>query len=369
MSDLYRDGCSIVRVTSPVRHPSTLDATPAMEPPSCRIQRWIGDPHSNPIAIRDSDELKARQEYDHHAEVDWELEEFEREMALRFVMRDLELVLEEHRSRTHTYGRLPEPNACSDVTQPKQTLQPWLRPQSSSATIQPSSPQPQPLSPATSSNPSIPRTPTLSCPAPPPTSPAIREHARSGSLPGRPTHRSSPSVLSLTSHFSSCTSSTSHTGDTDPETSTGLEAPPNGSVRSLVSHLGQKIRHGLVPPPVPTHLPRPKTATPLSIVDLVPPGSAKKKRRVSVPASIGPKKRRLVVRGVRMDDNHAVEGIRRWACRLGEVSRLCRAQDGAIWIEFRDRRVAENVCCLQAQVQIPHVGSVTLDWAEGRQPG
>lgn len=70
-----------------------------------------------------------------------------------------------------------------------------------------------------------------------------------------------------------------------------------------------------------------------------------------------------------MDDEFGVDGVRRWASvsffgsfvlvlaltrgavqGLGEVSRMCRTQDGTIWIEFRDKRVAESVrlergCC------------------------
>jgi len=95
----------------------------------------------------------------------------------------------------------------------------------------------------------------------------------------------------------------------------------------------------------------------------------KRKRRISVPATFAMKKRRLVVRGVAVDDLLAVEGVRRWASGLGELKRICRAPDGTLWIEFRDRKVAENVCVITAQVYIPHVGRVVLDWAEGRRPG
>ena len=49
------------------------------------------------------------------------------------------------------------------------------------------------------------------------------------------------------------------------------------------------------------------------VTEIPPPGGTAKRRRVSVPVVLGPKRRRLVVRGIKMDDDYAVEGVRRWA--------------------------------------------------------
>lgn len=52
------------------------------------IQRWIGSSSTQPIS-ENSDAKPKRM----NAQVDWEVEEFERDLALRFATRDLSLQL------------------------------------------------------------------------------------------------------------------------------------------------------------------------------------------------------------------------------------------------------------------------------------
>ncbi|KAF8530796.1 hypothetical protein JB92DRAFT_2856493 [Gautieria morchelliformis] len=360
-----------------------------MESPSYRIQRWIGHHFSYPSSMSpkpcDSVEARTRRQHEHFAEVDWELEEFEREMALRFVTRDLQLGLEERRGRNPPSR--PQPDSSFDTNtvsragpDPRgRSMTRRLRTQSSAATLQQLTlPRPAPsssqLSPVQSSFPHTPRTSSFSSAAPPTTAELSPRSAPSDALLRlfRPaaTHRHSSSVLSLSSHFSSCTSSASASASASADHEVEAPACPNASARSLVSQFGHKLKHGLRPFPASPRSPyRAKIAVPATVMEVPPPGAVAKKRRVVVPGALAPKKRRLIVRGINISDDDAVEGVRKWASGLGEVSRLCRTQDGTIWIEFRDRRVAENVCVLQAQVQIPRVGRVVLDWAEGRHPG
>ena len=274
---------------------------------------------------RDSEEARARRQHDHFAEVDWELEEFEREMALRFVMRDLQLGLEDRRGRTSTRSHGDAQYDVNTITRAdsdprKRSLTPWLRAQSSNATLQPltrlaehlSPPSSPPLlssSPAQSSFPPTPRTPHF-CAAPPTSLATPERPIRPDTLlrllrPSPASHKPSPSVLSLSSHLSSCTSTASVSADTDGEADPG----PSASARSLVSQFGQKIRHGFLPGS-PYNPSRCKTVP--TFMEITPPGVVKK-RRVSVPVALAPKKRRLIVRGIKMDDDYAVEGVRRWA--------------------------------------------------------
>ncbi|GJJ10267.1 hypothetical protein Clacol_004493 [Clathrus columnatus] len=86
------------------------------------------------------------------------------------------------------------------------------------------------------------------------------------------------------------------------------------------------------------------------------------------------KQKRLLVKDIPTDDGEytrsRIIALRQWAESLGAVRRLLRSiPDGTIWIEFKDREVAENVCHLHAHVHIPNVGRVRLDWVEGREAG
>lgn len=385
------------------RHTSSCDPTrPVMESPSFRIQRWIGDqdpyyppsPMSSAKNPHDSDEAHARRKHDHLAEVDWEREEFEREMALRFVMRDLQLGLEDRRGRlasvpsSRDAQRLrPSPPtpataaaaAAATAASPKHLRHahvPWTRVQPSTSTTTLSYPPntlPPPVPPFSFpttprltrvvSSPTPPTSPPLDtlAPSPPPPPPTPQSPSTSDpfarlllrSSPPITRHRASPS---LSSHFS-CTSSASTSAETEPE---AYPVVPNASTRSVVLQLGQKLKQGIIPPlpqpptlsahaqarqptspshhrPLaappppppqkssPTSVPAPpvpmlpppyrrKSGGPPVIVEIPPfPGGTIKKRRVSVPVSLGPKKRRLVVRGIRMDDEFGVDGVRRWA--------------------------------------------------------
>ena len=304
-----------------------------MESPSYRIHRWIGEqdpfPATMSLRSRDSEEARARRKHDHVAEVDWELEEFEREMALRFVMRDLQLGLEERRGRPSTLSRLHGDAQCdmstitrADSEQRKRSLNPWLRTQSSTATLQPltqfagnppSSPPSRSLSPTQSSFPPTPRAPhsyvsSLTTPATPEPSPRSTAPDSLLRLLRRPaSHKPSPSVVSLSSHLSSCSPSVS--ADTEAEANTG----PSASVRSLVSQFGQKIKHGFIPNSTPSPYSPHRQRTTSTFTEITPPGYVSKKRRVTVPVALVPKKRRLIVRGIKMDDDYGVEGIRCWA--------------------------------------------------------
>ncbi|KAF8526653.1 hypothetical protein BU17DRAFT_62139 [Hysterangium stoloniferum] len=424
------------------------------------IQRWIGSRHSSPPV--ETVCAQTRQKL-HGAEC--EMEEFEREVSLSFVMRDLQLDLEatvtphvEHamtpwlrsQSSSATLQPLqlshapnlelqPSPSIASSpskqlpptqfqslvIRSPSKRSRSLYSPASTNSPVTPTSPQspisqPHPglssisslYSPASTNSPVTPASPQspishlhpgLSSIATPNTDPTPTTHHPSPTTPERdrrssfrslfrpPTfsYKPSPSVLSLASHFSSCKSSASIASSSSRSPSLKpVRSPSIGSPSSHPrsernqSHSGHAracppsftapaSRRAALPPPTSHHVGPNGSPPPKSLLEIDASGMAikKKKRRISVPATFAAKKRRLVVRGVAVDDLLAVEGVRRWASGLGELKHVYRAPDGTLWIEFRDRKVANNVCVITAQVYIPHVGRVVLDWAEGRQPG
>ncbi|EMD41877.1 hypothetical protein CERSUDRAFT_110435 [Gelatoporia subvermispora B] len=80
------------------------------------------------------------------------------------------------------------------------------------------------------------------------------------------------------------------------------------------------------------------------------------------------RKRKLIVSGIPMDDEHRVEGVKRWCESFGEVNCITRIPNGDIHVDFRRAEVADTVCRLQARVYITGVGSVGLSWFTGKKP-
>ncbi|CCL98122.1 uncharacterized protein FIBRA_00116 [Fibroporia radiculosa] len=80
------------------------------------------------------------------------------------------------------------------------------------------------------------------------------------------------------------------------------------------------------------------------------------------------KKRKLVVSGIRPEDDYRFEAIKKWCESFGELASISRVASGDIHVDFRKAEVAETVCRLQARVHIIGVGSVRLSYFTGKKP-
>ncbi|OCH87467.1 hypothetical protein OBBRIDRAFT_154424 [Obba rivulosa] len=80
------------------------------------------------------------------------------------------------------------------------------------------------------------------------------------------------------------------------------------------------------------------------------------------------RKRKLIVSGIPMNDEHRVEGVRQWCESFGEINYITRISNGDLHVDFRKAEVADTVCRLQARVYIGGVGSVGLSWFTGKKP-
>ncbi|KAL5533937.1 hypothetical protein ACEPAG_397 [Sanghuangporus baumii] len=79
------------------------------------------------------------------------------------------------------------------------------------------------------------------------------------------------------------------------------------------------------------------------------------------------KKKRLVVSGIAPDDTAAMDGLRRWCERFGELRQITRMPNGDLHIDFKRADVADTVCRISARVHIADVGSVNVSWTSGRR--
>lgn len=79
------------------------------------------------------------------------------------------------------------------------------------------------------------------------------------------------------------------------------------------------------------------------------------------------KRKRLVVSGIGWDDTAAVEGLRRWCERFGELRQVTRMPNGDFLIDFKRADVADTVCRISARVHIDGVGSVNMSWTTGKR--
>ncbi|KAI5121166.1 hypothetical protein M0805_007163 [Coniferiporia weirii] len=79
------------------------------------------------------------------------------------------------------------------------------------------------------------------------------------------------------------------------------------------------------------------------------------------------KRKKLVVSGIERDDTAAVEGLRRWCERFGELRQITRMPNGDLLIDFKRADVADTVCRISARVHIPDVGSVNMTWISGKK--
>ncbi|KAI0319751.1 hypothetical protein OF83DRAFT_1169895 [Amylostereum chailletii] len=79
------------------------------------------------------------------------------------------------------------------------------------------------------------------------------------------------------------------------------------------------------------------------------------------------RKKKLVISGIAMNDNHRVQNVRRWCETFGEVHQISRVKNGDLHVEFRKAEVADTVCRLNARVYIADVGSVVLSWYSGKK--
>ncbi|OCB87902.1 hypothetical protein A7U60_g5039 [Sanghuangporus baumii] len=79
------------------------------------------------------------------------------------------------------------------------------------------------------------------------------------------------------------------------------------------------------------------------------------------------KKKRLVVSGIAPDDAAAMQGLRRWCERFGELRQITRMPNGDLHIDFKRADVADTVCRISARVHIADVGSVNVSWTSGRR--
>ncbi|KAL5494951.1 hypothetical protein ACEPAI_413 [Sanghuangporus weigelae] len=79
------------------------------------------------------------------------------------------------------------------------------------------------------------------------------------------------------------------------------------------------------------------------------------------------KKKRLVVSGIAPDDAAAMDGLRRWCERFGELRQMTRMPNGDLHIDFKRADVADTVCRISARVHIADVGSVNVSWTSGRR--
>ncbi|KDQ60295.1 hypothetical protein JAAARDRAFT_46048 [Jaapia argillacea MUCL 33604] len=77
-------------------------------------------------------------------------------------------------------------------------------------------------------------------------------------------------------------------------------------------------------------------------------------------------KKKLVVSGLGKEDKRGWESVRSWCESFGEVESFVWRSDG-VHVGWKDRGVGDNVCCLQAKVQIRGAGSVNLSWYQGKQ--
>ncbi|KAL5519270.1 hypothetical protein ACEPAH_953 [Sanghuangporus vaninii] len=83
--------------------------------------------------------------------------------------------------------------------------------------------------------------------------------------------------------------------------------------------------------------------------------------------SASAKKKRLVVSGIAPDDAAALQGLRRWCERFGELRQITRMPNGDLHIDFKRADVADTVCRISARVHIADVGSVNVSWTSGRR--
>ncbi|KAI6047972.1 hypothetical protein EDC04DRAFT_3135665 [Pisolithus marmoratus] len=85
--------------------------------------------------------------------------------------------------------------------------------------------------------------------------------------------------------------------------------------------------------------------------------------RVSLSSiSSQPRKKRLVVSGIALNDSARVQAVQRWCESFGEVDQITRMPNGDLHVNFRKAEVADMVCRVRARVQIAGVGSVQLSW-------
>ncbi|KAG9314017.1 hypothetical protein JVU11DRAFT_4795 [Chiua virens] len=79
------------------------------------------------------------------------------------------------------------------------------------------------------------------------------------------------------------------------------------------------------------------------------------------------RRKKLVVSGIALNDTTRVEAIQRWCQSFGEIDQITRMPNGDIQISFLKADVADTVCRVRAQVQIPGAGSVHLSWVTGNK--
>ncbi|KAH8119885.1 hypothetical protein DFH11DRAFT_1557117 [Phellopilus nigrolimitatus] len=79
------------------------------------------------------------------------------------------------------------------------------------------------------------------------------------------------------------------------------------------------------------------------------------------------KRKKLVVSGIEKNDTTAVEGLRRWCERFGELRQITRMPNGDLLIDFKRGDVADTVCRISARVHIAGVGSVHMSWISGKK--
>ncbi|KIM76206.1 hypothetical protein PILCRDRAFT_652748 [Piloderma croceum F 1598] len=79
-----------------------------------------------------------------------------------------------------------------------------------------------------------------------------------------------------------------------------------------------------------------------------------------------PKKRTLVVGGVKENDARTFSAVQRWCESFGELRSMSRKPNGDIYVDFRKSSVAETVCRVRGHVAL-NGANVHLSWFSGKK--